>query len=137
MLLSASPGPLCLQPCPIQLLPPPWAPGSGFAGLSLAALGVLAEKVQSSSSFHKSRTVLSKSSQDREAFFSSDSAAREWEGPEPKASGTVTKGSGMRSHWAHREKEGWRGVSRGPARVLGGWGGWLSRECPSFSLHSR
>lgn len=130
--LSASPGPLCLRPCPIQLLPPLWAPGSGFAGLSLAALGVLAEKVQSSSSFHKSRTVLSKSSQDRDAFFSSDSAAREWEGPEPKALGTVTKGSGTRSHWAHRGKEGWWGVSQGACQGPRGLGRAAEPQVPQL-----
>lgn len=134
--LRASPGSLCLLPCPIQLLPPLWAPGLGFAGPSLAAPRGLGGESADQQFLPQSRTVLSKSSQDRDAFFSSDSAAREWEGPEPKASGTVTKASGMSSRWAHSGKEGWRGVSRGPARVLGGWGRRPSSECPSFSLHS-
>lgn len=108
--------------CPLQPLPPLRAPGLGFAGLSLAAGRSLGGESAEQQFFLQSRTVLGKSSQDRDAFFSSDSAAREWEGPEPKALGTVTKAAGMRSRWAHGEKEGWRGVSRGPARVLGGWG---------------
>lgn len=122
--LRASLGSLCLlpRPAPSSGCPPLRAPGLGFAGLSLAAPRGLGGESAKQQSLPQSRTVLSKSSQDRDAFFSSDSAAREWERPEPKASGTVTKASGMRSRWAHKEKEGWRGATQGPARVLGGRG---------------
>lgn len=56
------------------------------------------------------------------AFFSNDSAAREWEGPEPKASGTVTKASGMGSRPAHGVERGREaaGLRPGVFRVLVG-----------------
>lgn len=78
----------------------------------------------------QSHTVLSKPSQEREAFFSNDSAAREWEGLSPRL--------WQESHWpTGREREGgkpWVGVlpgTEGRGRVLGagrqqeGWTGRL------------
>lgn len=65
-----------------------WAPGCrlGVCRLGLAPPRGLGGESAEQQLPPQSRTVLSKSSQERDAFFSNDSAAREWEGPEPMAS---------------------------------------------------
>lgn len=83
--------------------------GWGCAGLSLALPWVLAEKMQSCTSLHKA-ALFSANPPRVGAFFSSDSAAREWEGPSPAG------GSGMRP--AGPRGKG-RAAGRGPEVLPG------------------
>lgn len=135
--LSAPPNSPCLLPGPALPLPPLQAPGLGFTGLSLAPLRGLGGESAEQQFPAQSRTVLSKSSQHWGAFFSNDSAAREWEGPKPSASETMTKASGMRSRWAHGERGG-RVAGLELGVLAGSWGvgrvSWQQdSECCSLS----
>lgn len=122
-------------PCPFLL----WAPTSRL-GVCRAELGSFSgswrrkcRTALPSTKPHCSQQILPGSG----AFFSNDSAAREWEGPSPRLR-NVTKASLMGSHWAHmRRGGGWRGWGRGRTRTLGGRGGRLGGSAAAFPCTAR
>lgn len=85
-----------LHPLPSLLIPgsPQGSlrcPGSWRAWSSLAALRGLGGESTAQSSPPQSRTVQNKSTQNRAAFLSSDSSAREWKRPEPTEPVTIPR----------------------------------------------